>query len=90
MHITRGFKTCGFFSRVIVGSVEGDKEEKETHFLNYMIRAHKKAKETLLLHPLVQAYLHLKWDAVYKPFYFLQTAYVISIIQLVFIVNNTF
>lgn len=61
----------------VMGAVPGEEGERETRFLRYIAKAHRKARETLLLHPLTQAYIHVKWDAVSILFNLLTIVYVI-------------
>ena len=63
---------------MVIGRVKTDvdKYSKETHFLMYMTKVHQKSKEKLLLHPLVQAYVYIKWKSVSILFTLLTLLYV--------------
>ena len=63
--------------RIIRSSRSGSKKVRaETDLLSCMLKAHPIGREALLTHPVVQAFLYLKWMYVRKWFWFIRFFYV--------------
>ncbi|CAL8103954.1 unnamed protein product [Orchesella dallaii] len=63
---------------------------KETELLNYLLKAELPAIEAVVNHPLVEAFLHLKWLSVRKLFFVLRSLYLLLMSLYTFYVFDTF
>jgi len=63
--------------RVIFGTSRTDENfVQESRFLVDILHCQKKAREKLLLHPLAQAYIYLKWKYMLRLFWLSYAGYV--------------